>query len=224
MAQSSWQWSAMYVVTVGVSFITLLFITTPACICSCSKHDDDDDKNCCTPTYFVSVAVAGSISVIGMFIAGTTQVFAVYTYEDLSSLIRAAAAMNFIATLFGILLIITTLCTCLSRKENWLFCEERPSCTFRSVIAFLFITALLVTVLIAGLLTMFMSFLQLWCGRMPARGVLHLWPYPLLCVEQRQKGCRQRCDVCLGITCWRHCCEWWADDEGWSELCIRRDT
>ena len=69
--------------------------------------------------------------------------------------------MNFIAALFGTFLIIATLCTCLSKKENWLYCKECPSCSFGSVIAFLFITALLVTILIAGLLTMFMSFYSL---------------------------------------------------------------
>ena len=147
-------------VTIFVSFFVLLFITLPACICS--SKNQEDSQNCCTPTYFVSVIIAGSSSIIGTFVTGATQIYTLYLYEDissnskLSSQLRATAALNFTAAFFGTLMIFTTLCTCLSKNENWLFCKERPSCMIGSIKAFPFIAALVITSLIASLLTMLM--------------------------------------------------------------------
>ncbi len=119
-------------VTIIVSFIALFSVALPASLCICSKDDD----NCCTPTFFASVVVAGSISVIGTTVAGLLQIFTVYNYEDilsdseLSSYGRAAASLNFIAAIFGVIIIVTTLFfTCLEGVDNWYCCKEESKCT-----------------------------------------------------------------------------------------------
>lgn len=145
------------VVTVVVSFLVLLLVTCPACICICCR---DDDNNCCTPTYYASVVVAASIAVIGTLVAGILQIFTVYNYEQVlsdnkvSSYLGAAAALNLIAAAFGIIMITATFCTCSSMEENW-YCNEKRH--YR-MIAFLSVTFLLISALVAGLLTIFVSF------------------------------------------------------------------
>ena len=151
---SAWICSTTFV---GASFFTLLFVTLPACICHCRE---DDTTGCCTPTYYVSVAVAGSISVIGTFVAGILQTFTIYNYEvsDSSSILHAAAAFNLISALFGVMLIVVSLSICLCKEENWHFCKKRPYCMNANVVALIFITVLVIAVMIAVILNFFVAF------------------------------------------------------------------
>ena len=142
---------------VGASFFTLLFVSLPACLCHCSQ---DDTAGCCTPTYFVSVAVAGSFTVIGTFVAGILQTFTIYNYEGAAAFptLHAAAAFNLISATFGVITMVASLSVCLCNEENWYFCKKRPHCVSGKVIALIFIAVLLIAVFIAALLTLFTSF------------------------------------------------------------------
>ena len=155
---------------VGVSFIILLSVTLPACI-------RKNGKNCCTPTYYISVVVAGSISVIGTFLAGILQIFVVYNFKnilsdsELSSFGRAAASLNLISAIIGVIVIVTALllavfgtdickgskCTC-EITNSCFCCKEDSKCTSESIIALILVTFLLISILVAFFLTMFYSF------------------------------------------------------------------
>ena len=157
------------VANVGLSFIVLLSVTLPACICK-------NGMNCCTPTYYISVVVAGSISVIGTSLAGILLIFAVYNHEDilsdseLSSFGRAAASLNLISAILGVIVIVTALllavlgtntsedskCTC-EITNSCFCCDEDSKCTSESIIALILVTFLLISILVAAFLTMFSS-------------------------------------------------------------------
>ena len=156
---------------VGVSLIILLSVTLPACI-------GKSYKNCCTPTYYISVVVAGSISVIGTSVAGILLIFAVHNYKnilsdsELSSYGRAAASLNLISAIIGVVVIVTALllavlgtnickgskCTC-EITNSCFCCKEDSKCTGESITALILVTFLLISILVAALLTMFSSFL-----------------------------------------------------------------
>jgi hypothetical protein len=104
----------------------------------------------------VSVVVTGSITVIGTTTAGILQIFDFYVYEQaldsgVSSYIRAAGAFNLIAAIFGIIMIMSTLCTCLGSDENWSFCK--PDCSIGRIILLIYTMFLLIGILITAILT-----------------------------------------------------------------------
>jgi hypothetical protein len=110
----------------------------------------------------VSVVVTGSITVIGTTTAGILQIFDFYVYEQaldsgVSSYIRAAGAFNLIAAIFGIIMIMSTLCTCLGSDENWSFCK--PNCSIGRIISLIYTMFLLIGILITAFLTAFTLYL-----------------------------------------------------------------
>lgn len=152
-------------VFLGVSFIILLFVSLPACACSC-----DDDKKCCLGTYYVSVLVAGSITVIGTLVAGILQIFSVSNNEEIksdsevASVVGAAAAFNLIAAVFGVIVIAVTIGvviaatfgTCRRDKERH---DKEESCySMGCVTALILVNFLLISSMVAFLLTLFISF------------------------------------------------------------------
>ena len=140
-------------VTLFVAFFTLFFVTGPAAITCCCKSDDE--PNCCTPTYYASIVVALSIAVIGTTVAGVLLIFSISNYEellsdgDMSSLGRTAAALNFTAAVFGVAVIIIVLGICMTDKGKRHCCSKIGGC------AFIFLAILLVSCLVAALLTIF---------------------------------------------------------------------
>ena len=152
-------------VPLSVSVFTLLFVTLPAgivyCTCNFSKDDDESvccSPTCCIPTYYASVIMSGSSAVIGTVVAGILQIFSVTNYEEVrsnhevASFARAAAALNFTAAAFGVVLIaVTFLIICLADEEKWY-------CSKESTTAFIFVNILLVSSLVVALLTIISSF------------------------------------------------------------------
>ena len=88
------------------------------------------------------------------------QIFSVSNYEDnlsdseLSSFVRAAAALNLTAAVFGVAVIIVTLCICMAYPDE----EKRRCCSKASGCAFISLAVLLVSCLVAALLTIFYGF------------------------------------------------------------------
>ena len=137
-----------YLVFVGVPFFVLLSISLPACICSCRKADS---KNCCTPTYFVSVIVAGSLSVILTFVMGIVLMFPYY-----GDRLRLSPIFHGAAALFGVAMISAT-CSCLQWREGWQYCKGRSSYIDGTLVALTYITILLIITLIASILTVVLA-------------------------------------------------------------------
>ena len=151
----------------GLSFVLLLVVTLPACIC-CRK---DDEIKCCTFTYYVSVVIAGSIAVIGTLVAGILQTFSVSNYEEISSdssvssLVGAAAAMNLLASAFGIIVITVAMVIIIRATfggipwddEKFLE-EEEIYYRIGRVFALVIINILFISSTVAALLTLFTSF------------------------------------------------------------------
>ena len=114
---------------------------------------------------------------IGTFLAGILQIFAVYNYKnmlsdsELSSYGRAAASLNLISAIIGVIVIVTALllavlgtnickdskCTC-EITNSCFCCKEDSKCTSESIIALILVTFLLISILVAFFLTMFYSF------------------------------------------------------------------
>ena len=114
---------------------------------------------------------------IGTSLAGILLIFAVYNHEDilsdseLSSFGRAAASLNLISAILGVTVIVTALllavfgtnvckdskCTC-EITNSCFCCKEDLKCTSESIIAFILVTFLLISILVAFFLTMFSSF------------------------------------------------------------------
>lgn len=148
-------------VAVISSVFVLLCITLPAgCISCCRDDEGAEDSSCCTPTCYVSVIVAGSISIIGTFAAGILLVFNVSIHEEenkVASFIRVAASLNFIATAFGAITIAYSLCLYWCMRDDEDEDEDRDElccvCSKLSVVALLLIAILLISCLAATFLT-----------------------------------------------------------------------
>ena len=134
---------------VAISFFTVICITSPA---ACISYNTTD-RSCCMPTSYVSVAVAGSITVIGMFIAGILQVFSISNYKEnvydneVSSITRASAALSLFAAAFGVVLIVATVSTYCKRQE------EESYCSMQGVVGLVLANIFLISCLVAALLT-----------------------------------------------------------------------
>ena len=137
-----------------VAFCTLLFVSCPAAIVCCSRSDYDE-PNCSMPAYYTSIVVAKLMSITGTAVAGVLLVFSISNYEDnlsdieLSSFGWAAAALNFAAVVFGVLVIVVTLGVCMTDEDKRHCCSRTGGC------AFIFLAILLVSCLVPALLTIF---------------------------------------------------------------------
>lgn len=160
------------VVSLGISIFTLLFITFPAGVSVCrNKSRSLECCTCCTNVciFYVSVIVTMSTAITGTVIAGILQIFSVTNYEEVlsngeaSTLGRAAAALNFTAAAFGVLIITATIVTYVIDDEK----EDNWCCSGLGMVALISITVLVITSLVAALLTIFRSFFcyQLFRGR-----------------------------------------------------------
>ena len=138
---------------VTIPFFILLCVTSPAAYISYNTTD----RSCCTPTYYVSIAVAGSIAVSGAVTAGILQIFSVSNYEEnrsdseLSSIGYAAAALSLITAAFGAVLNIVTITTYCKRQD------EESYCSKEGVVGLILANILLTSCLVAAFLTFLSS-------------------------------------------------------------------
>ena len=153
--------SMLNVIPLGISIITLLFVTLPAGVSICRNKSRSLD--CCTNvcTFYVSVIVATSIAIIGTVVAGILQIFSITNYKEVlsnseaSTFGGAAAALNFTAAAFGAVIIVATIVACVIDDEK----EKNWCCSGLGMIGLISITVLLIASLVAALLTIFSGLL-----------------------------------------------------------------
>ena len=149
-------------VPLGISIITLLFVSLPAGVSICrNKSRSLECCTCCTDVciFYASVIVATSIAIIGTIVAGILQILSVTNYKEIlsnseaSTFGGAAAALNFTAAAFGAVIIVAAIVACVIDDEK----EEIWCCSGLGMIALISITVLLIASLVAGILAIFGS-------------------------------------------------------------------